>query len=449
MTGSDEGGFCPPVCRATLTQRHSKVSRVADGGARSGVTARACLAIFLIGLAARAGWGLASRVGAEGAASLRFPDEQQYWAMAQSLRSGVGLRDELGFRATRMPLYPGYLAVFPDTPAGLRAALFGQWIVGALAGPLVAVTAWKLFRRTGAAWIAGLLIALDPFLVYFASLALTETFSVTLIAALGLLGAKLLVSTESESGGFVDWIPLGITSALSVYARESTLGLILLLFGAITLCGRRRRGLGGAMLALGIVALSLAPWAMRNKLVIGQWRWLTTRGGISLYDGVRPGATGASDLGDVKAAPEVSGLDEVGWDDWFRQRSREAIMSDPAHIARLGVVKLARVWNPVPNVEGQASRAIRWISASWALPTFALAMIGVSLLLRGRDRRMIGTATLLILPAIYFSLLHCVFVGSVRYRLGALPGIAVLAACAVTTLVSRPTRSGSEAPTSG
>jgi hypothetical protein len=43
----------------------------------------------------------------------------------------------------------------------------------------------------------------------------------------------------------------------------------------------------------------------------------------------------------------------------------------------------------------------------------------------------------LLLPALYLSALHSLFVGSVRYRLGAMPMIEILAALAVVALADR------------
>jgi len=46
----------------------------------------------------------------------------------------------------------------------------------------------------------------------------------------------------------------------------------------------------------------------------------------------------------------------------------------------------------------------------------------------------------LLLPAIYFTLLHMLFVGSVRYRLPAMPMIVVLSAVGIASLLTKPGR---------
>ena len=95
------------------------------------------------------------------------------------------------------------------------------------------------------------------------------------------------------------------------------------------------------------------------------------------------------------------------------------------------------MWNPLPNVETYQSRLVRLVSAVWTIPTFALAVAGAVLLPRIRRGDGLGMAMFLLLPAGYLSVLHCVFVGSVRYRLAAIPMIEILAAVAIVVLLDR------------
>jgi len=190
-----------------------------------------------------------------------------------------------------------------------------------------------------------------------------------------------------------------------------------------------------------------------------------------------PSATGASDLADVKQSPEVRSLGEHAWNRYFLSESLRIIREDPARVARLSLAKIARMWNPFPNVSTHQSRLERWVSAAWTLPTLGFAACGAVLLVGYRCRSMDGVhadselqlatgreplvgkppvapvsrplqvkedrgaklyaLVLLLLPAVYFSALHALFVGSVRYRLAAMPMIEVLAAFAVVALVER------------
>ena len=387
------------------------------------------LIVFAVALVLRAGYGGLQLVKADDPTALTFPDEQQYWMMAQALRDGQLLTDELGFHATRMPLYPAFLSLFARGSSGVIAAKVCHWVIGAIGAVLAALLGARV-AGPAVGFVAGLIVAADLSLVGTSSLLLTETPYVTVVTALWLVAWPV----GEQAAGIRRWLAVGFLAALCVYVRPSAAGLIVVWIAFQWLRRRDKLALAGAAVALGIVIVSLIPWAMRNHRVTGHWCWLTHRLGISLYDGVGPQATGAGDLGDIKAMPAVAGLDEVAWNEWFLDASWEAMRDDPGRICRLAGVKLARTWSPILHAQEYGSTAIRVIFAVWSLPLFALVVVGIILMLR--SRRAIACLGLL-LPALYLSALHCLFVGSIRYRVGAIPMLAVLAAVAAVALWNR------------
>lgn len=392
---------------------------------------KAALVVFLVALAARAGWGV-YRWSREGVPpKFEFPDERQFWGIASSLWRGEGLRDELGFQAGRMPIYPALLAPFTRMAHGVEIVQVLQWIVGAAAAVLVMTWA----RRWGIApaILAGGLVALDPFLVLTSSLLLTETLFIAVM-----IGFWYALWRAGEQGvTLLAWIVVGVLAGLCIYLRESSLGLVVVgLVWGVAVHRFRHRACLGAGCSLLIVVAVLLPWAYRNHGVLGEWRWLTTRGGISLYDGVGPQADGGSDLGDIKDSEVVRGMGEMERDEYFRREAWRSIWADPGRIVRLAGVKLARMWNPFPNLQTHQSRVVRWVSAGWMIPVLLLAAAGVLILLRGIRDGDVRLAVFLLLPAIYLSLLHAIFVGSVRYRLPAMPFLEILAAVGVGRLLS-------------
>ncbi len=415
------------------------VQRQSQSGAGTGskrLSAGLLLGVFAVALLVRAGWGSLQLVRANDPSSLQFPDEQQYWEMAELLRGGEGLKDELGFRATRMPLYPAALSLFAAKPGGVIGAKACQWAAGALVAVLTAGLAATLIDgRVGLA--AGLLVALDPFLVFFSSLLLTETaFMVALLALWWLLWR--VASAPQRVQPWRRWFAVGIAGAFCVYLRESSLGLLLVALCFVAALRRfELRTIVGAAIAVGMIGAALIPWGARNRNVTGDWCWLTHRAGISLYDGVGPQASGASDLGEIKQMPAVAGLSEVEWNRYFLHESFAAMKENPRRIVRLALVKIARTWNPLPNVVTEQSALVRVVSASWTVPTFAFAIAGAVLLAVRNGPGGGRTVLFLLLPALYFTALHSVFVGSVRYRLPAIPMIEMLAAVALVALIGR------------
>ncbi len=395
--------------------------------------ARICALVTVAALAIRAGGGVVLLIRADNPQALSFPDEQQYWLMAQSLADGEGLRDELGFRAARMPLYPAFLSIFARTGVGVIGAKVVQWILGGVTAGLAALLAMKIWdHKVGL--VAGLLVAFDPFLNFFSSLLLTETLFTFGVMILFVL---LWPAVCQEPAGFFwkGWIALGVVSVLCVHTRESAVVLVVLTFAVIVVIHRGALRMFTRVAVVGaIVFASLVPWAIRNRTVTGSWCFLTFRGGISLYDGVGPRATGASDLGEIKQMPAVRGLSEPEWDRYFRRESWSAIRSDPSRVFRLAGTKLRRTWNPFPNLEAYRSPALRRLAGAWTIPTFALAFAGAVLLVFKGSAR---TAVMLLVPSLYVSLLHSLFVGSVRYRIVAVAFLHLMTAYAMIALVER------------
>jgi hypothetical protein len=95
-------------------------------------------------------------------------------------------------------------------------------------------------------------------------------------------------------------------------------------------------------------------------------------------------------------------------------------------VARLAAVKLLRTWNVWPNEAGLSSWPVRLAVLLSYVPVLVLGVAGAA----GTIRR--GWPYVLCwLPAVYFTVLHVIFVGSIRYRQPAMLGLIVLAAGAV------------------
>jgi len=428
---------------------------IAEAGLR-----RWLLILFLVASALRLGWVTARYGGPHRPASLAYPDEEAYCRLAQSLAAGTGLVDEFGYRATYMPGYPAFLAVF----AGLSHPWFWARIVQALLAAWVAPATFLLARQ----WLglcgqpntrpplipimAGLAAACDPFLVFFSGLLLTETlFAAALVTFWGVvlfmsrksspasrphsLFARLLHTQAhgSQPVGFPYSLLAGVLLLICVLLRPSAIVLVLAGPLGVLACRRfDRAGLVYGAVMAGVLVCGLLPWAARNAWIIGQWHWLTTRGGISLYDGWREGATGASDLAHTKTLPEVAGMSEIEWDAYFRARAWSAARADPLRLLRLACRKTLRTWNPLPNVEEHRRGFIPVLSAAWVIILLLFAAVGW-----WRARRAVSGWLMLLLPVACFTLLHAILVGSVRYRVPVMPLVMVLSATGLAAVLRR------------
>jgi hypothetical protein len=94
---------------------------------------------------------------------------------------------------------------------------------------------------------------------------------------------------------------------------------------------------------------------------------------------------------------------------------------NPSDVAKLGLVKFAKTWSPMPQAQELSNPMIRYWEAGGYLIIVGASVFGLYVL--RKDRRRLTDAVWFALPCIYLALLHMVFIGSVRYRQ---PGVLLL-----------------------
>jgi hypothetical protein len=224
----------------------------------------------------------------------------------------------------------------------------------------------------------------------------------------------------------------------AVYIRPSGAGLAVVMgIASVFLPGRHpfalhsRWPLPVGLTTLLLVLAALTPWAVRNRMVLGEWVWTTTNNGITLYDGWQvDNTTGGSDQSFVSRMPQLGLMNEVERDSYLKRKALQSIREWPARSVLLALKKAGRTWSPVPlSQEGQ--RAYVLAGLLYSVPLFVLALAGLSL----SDLRS-SVKAFLLAPAMYLTVLHMLSVGSIRYRLPADPALAILAASGIVALTS-------------
>jgi uncharacterized membrane protein len=96
-------------------------------------------------------------------------------------------------------------------------------------------------------------------------------------------------------------------------------------------------------------------------------------------------------------------------------------------VAELAVIKVGRTWSPIPLSADYSGLKYTLVGLLYSLPFDLLVIAG--LLVNVRNGGLPKAAkVLLVTPAIYFTLVHALSVGSLRYRIPAEPPMAILAA---------------------
>jgi hypothetical protein len=208
------------------------------------------------------------------------------------------------------PFYraPGYALVL----AGIRQlgvpalGLFpAALLLGVLLHAVGAAAAALLARRwfgTGAAVLAGLLYAVDPVLVHYATQALDATLGLTLF----LVGLNFLAAAWSAPGRVAPWVAASLLWGAAVIVRPNYLLPWLALPGLAAVAPglAPRRATRAAAALSGVVLFgATALWQHQVSGVAGFLPW---QGAYNLWAANRPGANGRYYVQHVSLAPELA-----------------------------------------------------------------------------------------------------------------------------------------------
>ena len=390
----------------------------------------------------------------------RLPDQREYIELGRNLLHGQGLKffdprfnEEVW--AFRTPGYPLLVAACGGSVRMVRVAQ-------AFIDTSTVLAAYLLARRwlnRGSSLVAAAVVALNPFLIYFTALILTET----LFTAMLLWGMVLIVRSGPGPDGAdrphsppatphsppsarpsgtwrstALWLLGGLVLAASLLVRQSAIGLPVILGVAAAVVNRgigvpyhRRWPLPVGATMLGLTLLVLLPWAWRNQRVVGEWVWTSTNGGITLYDGLNPDATGASDQTFVASMPELRTMGEPGRSQYLSDQAKLFARRNKRRVLELAAVKAARTWSPIPLSQDYGGWKYRTVGLLYTLPLYLAVLVGLT---RGGPRGgglPRAAQVYLLIPAIYFTAVHMLTVGSLRYRIPAEPPMAVIAASVV------------------
>jgi 4-amino-4-deoxy-L-arabinose transferase-like glycosyltransferase len=377
--------------------------------------------------------------------SRTFGDTAEYWTIAANLANGGGMYIVVENRvqqASRPPLYPLFLAAVMNVASAdaIRVVVVLQVLMGVL-------TCWLVYRMAKgkfgerAGRLAFLLCAVYPFFVFYTGLYLTETLFCLLYVLLNLFLDKTSGRFGPLWGGAA-----GAALGLGALTRSE---LFLFPFIALPLWilagADKRRRLGSALLATVVMAAVMSPWVIRNASIFnGQIIVGTTRLGHDLYEANNPDADGGimaermdrEKVAGLKGqAPKPDAEYEAASDSVLTKKAFSWMGENPGKFLALVPQKFWRTWRPVPGFGEFRSWYFMLISLLSYAPVVLLAAAGAWML---RKEARSGLWPFLV-PVIFIVLLHCVFLGSMRYNLPAMPFIIILAAVGIDRLLGRRT----------
>jgi 4-amino-4-deoxy-L-arabinose transferase-like glycosyltransferase len=376
---------------------------------------------WLMGLLAT---GLVARLVLVAAGLGQPPARWEYDALAESLLGGRGyVYEHLGgvpYRAYYSGLpYVAALAACrfatdSDLPVQLLQALL------ALAG---ACCAWDLAGSLAgrkAAFAAAAATLLHPGLMYYD---VARVHPLGLDTALGLASLCALRRALASEAPGPSWLA-GAALGLAVLQRGALLPFALL--APLLLVRHRPRSAG---LVWAGAALALAPWLLRNALVLGTPE-LSTTTAEHFWIGNAPGSTGGSLAPDGNALlsqlpgdrlAALGQTDELGQARLFRELISERAAREPLAVARGVAWKLLHFFSVAPHTGLRYPRAWTFVHLACYAPLLALAVLGAW------RRRAEPLVVWIVLLALSVALVHALAYFELRHRLALEPLLAVLA----------------------
>ncbi|HEY4312623.1 MAG TPA: hypothetical protein VGN12_24450 [Pirellulales bacterium] len=385
-------------------------------------------------------------VAAHNIQSLRA-DVDNYHELAWNLiERGTFGQQHSGPSAYRPPLYPVLLAPL------LRDVYYDFTGVVAMHVALGLVTVW-LTAVVGAQWglgrwrfLAAALVACDPILLKQSTVFMTETLA-TALAAL----AMAALTTVIKRPTIVRALDAGFVLGLCVLCRPTF--LVFAIAALPALCwllpqGKARRKI--MVITVAALAMTLAPWTVRNWIEFGRPIVTTTHGGFTLalannrafYDHLR------------KAPHEPWDAESSGWAGTILQyphaqqeeleNNRESyalawqtMRDEPRMFLRACVYRLSRFWGVLPLALPQQTPRERM--SRYAIAVFYSVELSLALLGAWRLRRDLLASPWLfaLLLAVSFTLVHTFYWTDMRMRAPVVPAVALAAAVGAAVLRRR------------
>ena len=426
-----------------------------------GIMALIVLMAFALRLGAAYYWQSRVCAAVPNDSGMYFGDSETYWRLADAVYQGKPYQFE-DWQVFRMPGYPVVLTplfwLYGGEPP-VMAARIENALIGSLLVAVIGAFAFQLFRDHKIAIWASCFAAFEPCTIITSIWVLSETpFCLVMIGQMSALVATIRATRRRQIVLYSAWFT--VLSALTVYFRPSWLYfslfvIIAYIFYSIYFDRNIKttstsetqqlwhgfpigRAIFITLILVPVFSLCLAPWWVRNYQVTGRFVATTLQMGPSLYDGLNPTATGASDMAFADEFRQLehehpTPFSHDTYEYRVNERTKKAAIDwakrNPKRVCELAVVKFFRLWNVWPNEPAFANPVVRLVILLTYTPILVLSLIGFGVTWqRGFDY------AILILPAVYLTMLHVIFVSSLRYRVPAILCLMILAAYSLSLL---------------
>ncbi len=370
-----------------------------------------------------------------------FGDEERFIGEAITLSKTGEFWTFGSSRAWEMPLTAIVYSLFYDITQNEIGLIYSvrvfQSLLLIIQALLISKILFIIFNNKKAANIALFTMLFYPFFVFYQGLLLSENIFITLLIA----SFYYLYLWRNHGFKLDKYFILTIFSfTLSIYSKATlsfSPAIILTIFYLFNDFNIKRAA-GIFLASIILLSLFIAPWWVRNYIVFDAFVPFTTTGAKNLYLGNNlNNKTGGNDQRvdwelDFTKQLSHSQYSELEINEAFKERAVYFMVTYPEKAAHLMYLKFKRFYNIFPNAPSFNKGYYKWIAVLSYGGVFFLFIFSVFY-----NFSYIRVLIPIYLLFGYFTVLHMIFIASLRYRLPLEPFMILLASQYVAQMHSK------------
>jgi len=358
-------------------------------------------------------------------------DAHSYNQIAVNLLDGKGFVTDGGLYARRGPVYPLFLAIiYLIFGYSFVAVRFAQAIIGALTCIIIYLLSKELFDKKVGLIAAFISAIYYPFILQPAYLLTEVLFTFLLIAMLYFL-IRYYYKKDFFSlclGGLIFGISILCKGILFLFIPLLIIWLVVIEFK------QHSKNVIATFVTLIFIFLPMFPWIVRNYLFYNAFIPSQIGGGLALYIGNNPKATGGTGgwhkLRQDGFLPEnIDNLFTVEVDKLSQIKAINYIRNNPERFIKLGFNKIINMWRPFYVDAMLINKIIMTFSY---IPIMIFAILGIFL-----TRKKYKYISIFYFLFIYYIMIHVIFFGVIRYRYPVMPFFIIFAAFSLVFLINK------------
>lgn len=294
----------------------------------------------------------------------------------------------------------------------------------------------KIFNDKASAFITFVAVLFYPFFIYYQGLLLSETIFNTFLIATFYFIYKWYESKFVLNKSFI-LANIFLVASIYVKGTLSILPPILLTLFFLINHFNFKESIKVFSYSAILYALLMSPWWIRNYIVLDHFVPFTTSSGKVLYLGNNPsnkygGCDMAVDVEREKFASIAKIDDEIERNNAYKQEAVKFITENPSRFLELMILKLKRFYNVVPNAEKFSKGYYKWVTLFSYGTVFSLFLISIIAHIKYFKR-----LSAIYILFLYYTILHMVFIASLRYRLPLEPFMILLSSNVLSLIYRR------------